>query len=411
MTISSRTVIFDEYGHFMAAQFQEGYLSQALRAIEGIPNADYVVSGTRVFVFKKLVKLVKDAGLDASKDQPGIVDLSAQAWVCPDEAVRVWGVLPAGYEIQELDSQKGWQIFHEPFQAIVPCSFPTKHAAMGAIAQILMGRAVGEGGNLCCLGQPLTASRSVLPELPQMPELPQIEITATSRSRVLSDDGWLPGHAMIERSTYEECLRAEEQWGNHLGKIDAYVQKHLEELKGLISNQPALTHPPFPYMLDPDECDEAKELEALYPELSKTPSSWIWHHFGDFCQTLGFRRVVVMRDDRFLLFALGKLEDKSCGDYVAEEIGSSIAYFILNGAPPELASTQARAMRAFSAALKDRAQYIHRPMRYLEAERNRSLSSQAMDLGRPVLKAGKPITTLQDYLHNGRKYSVRTVAV
>ena len=411
MTISNRTVIFDEYGDYMAAQFQEGYLSQALRAIEGIPNADYVVSETRVFAFKKLVKLVKDAGLDASNDQAGILDLSAQAWVCPDEAVRVWGVIPAGYEIQELDSNRGWRIFHEPFQAIVPCSFPTKHAATGAIAKILMGRAVGEGGNLCCLGQPLTASRSGLPELPQMPELPQIEIAATTKSRVLSEDGWMPGHAMIERSTFEECLRTEEQWVNHLGKIDAYVQKHLEDLKGLMSNQPALAHPPFPYMLDPDECDEAKELGALYPELSSTPPSWIWHHFGDFCQTLGFRRLVVMRDDRFLLFALGKLEDKSCGDYVAEEIGSSIAYFILNGVSPELAGTQARAMRAFSAALKDRAQYIQRALRYLASERDRSLSSQAMGLGRPVLKAGKPITTMQDYLRNGRKYNVGMVAV
>lgn len=406
MSTTSRTVVIDEYSNLMAAQFQEGLLCQALRAIEGIPNADYVVSETRVFVFKKLVKLVKDAGLDASKDQAVIVNLSAQAWVCPDEAVRVWGVLPAGYELQELDSQRGWQIFHEPFQAIVPRSFPTKQAAMGGIAQILMGQAVGEGGNLCCLGQPLTAQRSALPELPQMPELPQLEITPTSRSRILSEDGWLPGHAMIERSTFEECLRIEEQWGDHLGKIDAYVQKHLEDLKGLISNQPALAHPPFPYMLDPDECDEARELEALYPELSNTPSAWLWHHYGDFCQTLGFRRVVVMRDDRFLLFALSKVEDSSCGHYAAEEIGNSIAYFMLKGLPPKLAGTQARTMRAFSIALKDRAQYIQRALRYLAAERDRFLSSQAMGLGRPVLKAGGPITTLQDYLHNGRKYKV-----
>lgn len=408
--MSSNKIYFaDEYSMLVADQNAKDRVRHALRGIQGIPNAAYLVSETRVFVFEKLVKLVVDARLDTQRDVIAILDLSPLAWVCPDEAVRQWAVQPVGYRLDVIGMDKGWQIRHEAFGAIIPCSFLTKDAALTALSKILMGQVVGEGGNLDYFGQALLVHQDVMPLMGQMPQLPLPGVTASHRSQSLRKDSWLPGHSLIDQATFDEACCLETEWREQIGQFEAYVQANFVQLQAVVASLSLAVAHDMPYPLDSDELVQATALEGLYPELQSLSPAWIWHMFGDFCMINGYRNIVVMRDDEFISFMLGKLGVKDCGQYAASEIGLSIAYFLLLGIDFESACIQAQAIHAFSVTLSTRTMYIQRVMQHLAKEEDRELRRRAMQAGRPIHEIGKEIRTFHDFLSFGRKYNARTV--
>lgn len=97
-----RVLFVDEMGSYFGGQ--NDHLKEALRVIDGVPNAKYLVRDGLVFVFDKLVQLVKERQSDQS-DTP-VAELACnlvdEATVSAKEAVEAWGVVPVPYEMKTV---------------------------------------------------------------------------------------------------------------------------------------------------------------------------------------------------------------------------------------------------------------------------------------------------------------------
>lgn len=71
--------VFDEMGYYMANSNDD--VKEALRELPGVPNAQYLVEGKKVFVFEKLVQLVSVSGrgADGRPDAALVAGLLPQA--------------------------------------------------------------------------------------------------------------------------------------------------------------------------------------------------------------------------------------------------------------------------------------------------------------------------------------------
>jgi len=408
---SSKVVIVDEYSLLLAEQNQKDRVRHVLRATAGIPNAAYLVSKTRVFVFEKLVKLVMDSGLDPAKETIGVLNLVPLAWVCPEEAVRQWAVQPVGYRLETIGQSKAWQIRHEAFGAIIPQSYLSIHSARTAMAQVLMGEAVSEGGNLDYAGQPLLMQPAQLPLLTEKPDLHLPATTGTPAHKASRRDKWSPGHSLIDQATFDETQALDISWRQQMGQFEEFVQANYVRLQGIVSTLSLHVDRDMPHPLDADEVKEAQTLVGMYPELKGLSPSWLWHKFGDFCETIGFRSMVLIHDDRFIAYLLGRIGAPECGQYAAEEVGLSVAYYLLQGCDLAKACQQAKVIHDYSVALSARTMYIQRVMAHLVHEQDRELRRKAIQAGRPIHEIGKEIYTLHDLLSVGRKIGTTSLRV
>lgn len=409
--ITTKRVMVDEGSLMLAQQYSLDRVRLNLRNIPGIPNASYLTSDTRVFVFEKLVRLVIDADLDLKNDVARVLDLAAMAWVCPEEAVRVWGATPVGYRIEACEKDRGWQIRHDAFSGVVPLTFLSMTEAQTALSKMLMGSTVGDGGNMVCTGQPLILAQDAMPDLGTMPNLPLPGLKATVQHGWLKHAAWLAGHSLIDRSVYDQTCEAERQWREVIGQLDAFVNANHSDLLAIISKQRLIFEGDLPYPLDSDDEAEAQEMAELYPELVGTSTAWLWHKASDFSSAQGWRSLIKMRDDRFISFLLGMVAVPCCSHYAAEQVGISVAYFLLQGDDLDGAGKRAKELYNYSSNLSARSMYIQRAMQHIKHDAERKSRCEAIRVSRPVREVGQQIHTLNDYLAEGRKYSVARVVV
>lgn len=90
-------------------------LRKILRAIDGIPSVQYLVKDGKVFVFEKLVSLMVS---EKSTEPQKALELLAQAYITPMQAVTDWKIVP--YPFEAIGNGNYWVLHHTKFDAVIP---------------------------------------------------------------------------------------------------------------------------------------------------------------------------------------------------------------------------------------------------------------------------------------------------
>ncbi|HEJ3361539.1 hypothetical protein LUW10_32075 (plasmid) [Pseudomonas veronii] len=414
-----RMLVVDEYSNFFGGL--NDTLKEELRNVSGVPNATYLVNDGKVFVFDKLVHLVKER----QKEQPHAqlqemarsltveelaLSLIAEATVSAKEAVEAWGVVPVPYQTETLAAMDtatlesratGRLILHRPFNARLPGDFQEEGDVKAAFANLLVGGVLPGSGDFTYRGQPMTLrdplDLALLPARPEIPEGPAAEgWVYTALGNVEFEAGFEP----VSEVMFNAVKEAEAKWRGDI----AHAAKHAQERAAEVWAQAAGLR--LETLNDPTEEvpeygeEEFPQLRALYPELSMLSDGTLYSLFDVFQMECHFiNGWAANRDDDFLFYLLGKVADRKNDHDTAKEVGEWVADALLHGATLDAALEIGRSADRYNQAIGKLAHRIADAMRFLAEDK------KATDL------RGRTITTMGDTFRIGRKYNATAMVV
>ncbi|MGG2621707.1 hypothetical protein [Pseudomonas aeruginosa] len=414
-----RVLIVDEFSSYFGAQNDR--LKEELRAVDGVPNAAYLVKDGAVFVFDKLVQLVKER----QKEQPHAqlqemarsltveelaLSLIAEATVSAQEAVEAWGVVPVPYQTETLATMDaaalearatGRIILHRPFNARLPGDYQDEGDVKVAFANLLVGGVLPGSGDFTYRGQPMTLrdplDLALLPARPEIHEGPAAEgWIYTALGSVEFVEGFEPVSEVLFNSVKEaeagwsaDSVRALKRVQGRAAEVWAQaVDLRLETLNDQRDEVPEYGEEEFP------------KLRALYPELAMLSDGSLYSLFDAYqMECLYINGWTANRDDDFLFYLLGKAADRSNDHDAAKEVGEWVADALLHGKALDDALEFGRSADRYNQAIGKLAHRIADAMRFLAEDK------KATDL------RGHPITTMGDTMRLGRKFNAGSVVV
>ena len=398
MTSSATTLLMDEYAHYLDSH--NDHLKDALCQIEGVPHTTYVVQNGRVFVFDKLVQLVaKHQKIQPEKPLADLAhSLIAEATVSAQEAVEIWGVVPAPYELIHLSKPQGWMIWHRPFRAALSQYYPTQTEAHSALARVLLGHSQSgpdASVRLCDAvyrGQPLTLSDPLdIALLPPRPTVWRQGAPGDAGYTVLGMVAYEPGFTPISEALFQEVKALEASWANESLSVSRYtraqmtrVWAHAATLRWDTLNDPSDAVPDYGQQ-------EGAELRTFYPELARLSDGSLYGWFDLYQNECCYLDVwTANRDDDFLFYLLGKMSHRQNKEETAKTVGQWVAYTLLQGDTIDAALDLSRAATLYDSALSGLAHRIAEAMRFLAEDKNTTES------------CGHAVTTLSGLFRMGR---------
>ncbi len=384
-------------------------LKEKLRKIEGIPNASYLVKDNRVFVFDKLVSEVKKS-LDDKELNESLPELALSlislSTVSPEEAIEHWHIMPEPYKLEKDDSCDDFLIRHRPFNAIIPGLFHEEKEANKALSALLVGSILKGDGDFVYHGQSMKLceplNTAILPPRPiihNVPETGDSKIFEYTYTR-LGGSKFIEGFEPISESLFDEVKNLEMSWA----KTNSYasqcscnhveiIWKRVHELSFETLNNPKDAVPDYGQ-------EEIVELRSIYPELSMLTDGSLYEHFDsyqmDCCYIRGW---TANRDDSFLFYLLGKLVIKACESIDAEEVGTMLAYSLLNGDSLNEGLEFSYSWYQYNSVIKCLASRVANAMQFLEKERKQGNLQ------------GNEITTMMDAFRLDRKFNAEPTKV
>lgn len=394
-------VMHDELGHYLANHDHD--LIAKLRAIDGVPNATYLVKDGRVFVFKKLVELVKER-LGRGSNVPledvalGLVD---EAIVSAQEAVGAWGVVPNPYEMVEAPTGM-LMIRHGAFNARLPGDFLEKREVQEAFAELLLGFTRSGTGDFVYRGQPMTLCEPLdLAQLPPRPAFQHSDEAPSAGFTSLGGVAYVAGFEPVSEALFDDVKERETTWSSERSRARRYLQTHASEIWArAVTLQLETLDDPSDDVADSDAREALAELRSLYPELAMLSDGSLYAWFDSYqvecCYINGW---VPNRDDGFLLYLLGKVAGRDLKREDAAEVGQWAAYALLCGETLAASFAFGRAVFTYNRSLSSLARRIARAVAFVAED------VRAADLH------GKPVVTMQDMFNYGRKFNVSVVHV
>ncbi len=370
-TDSPFIVILDESGYYDLSGDDE--LKMKLRDLEGIENVEYAVKGDMIFVFDKLVDLVKKhlrEHPDAAVQEfaPGMV---AGATIPIEEAVRDWRIAPFGFRAERKGQT--FQIWHTELMARLPKDFENMEAVIDAFVTLLSGDTIPGGGTFVFNGQSLIFTHSMDPDLlPERPSpLRKCPKTNSVRTR-LEDISYLPGYSPVNRAQFARIRSIESAWALDRERMKVDALKNADLIWALLEN--------FSWSgsdgVDDDIPDYGIEdlikLRTLYPGLARLSNSALYHHFDAFefgCRSS--RHWQANFDEGFLFYMLGEAAGCRDGDHAQEELGEFVGHAILSGLAFDDAFKWAEKAETYNEAVRKLAWRTASSMRFLKSEKTR----------------------------------------
>jgi len=419
ITQRPRTLIVDEFSSYFGDQNDK--LKEELREIKGVPSTAYLVKEEGVFVFDKLVQLVKEH----QKEQPHAqlqdmarsltveelaLSLLAEATVSAKEAVMVWGIVPVPYQTETLMAMDtatleahatGRIIMHRPFNARLPGVILGDAGVHAAFANLLEGGIHPGTGDFTYRGQPMTLRDPLdLTLLPARPKIPEGPATEGWIYTALGNVDFVDGFEPVSEVLFNSVKEMEAGWSADCDRALKHVQGRASEVWAQAAGLRLDT------LNDPaDEVQEYGEeefpkLRTLYPELSMLSNGSLYSLFDAYqLECLYINGWTANRDDDFLFYLLGKAADASIDHERGKKIGEWVAVALLHGKALEEALEFGRSADLYNQAIGKLAQRIADAMRFLAEDK------KATDM------RGRPITTIGDTLRLGRKYKASPVIV
>lgn len=413
---ATRHLMVDEYWNMTSAVQAEKLSKERLARLPGVPGFSFLAAAHGVFVFDKLARLVSESGvdLDAPASVPKVEGLIPLAWVCPEEAVCVWGVRPDGYVAKPMSGNTGWQITHETLGASVPTTFENAVVAHLALSKILLGEIIEGVGEFTCLGQPLKGLGHTLDELPSMP-LTDLPGKPSSSLGWLAHCQWMPGHSLIEKDFFGRLLHATDTWGRRFGQLEEFVRDRMAAVSEFLKSVRIPRIEDQSWSLDQDEQDDAQAHLAYYPEV-QTSLEIFWGLYDDYAHAQGFRRAIPYRCEGFLLYVLAHLGNPDTAPHDLQTKGTVIAFNLLNGLGLDEALAEANIVMRYHANLRAQCLYVDRVMSYLARTEKRKAEGQSFLKDVPVVSAGGKIASGTNLFDAARatypvKYAVQSAGV
>jgi hypothetical protein len=390
--------VLDEAGFYFGGRNDD--LKEELRQIDGVPNATYLVKDGRVFVFDKLIELVK---VQRSR-QPSVplADLAraliADATVSPDEATEQWGVVPHPYEMIE-NPHGELAILHRAFNALLPGTFKDKREVQAVFARLLLNHIHPGNGSFSHQGQGMILrdplDTALLPPRPVIPHVDEPEkLGYTSLRSVSYEQGFEP----VSEALFDDVKEMEANWKNDSTRVVQYVQDHAAAiwarsatLRLELLDNPSDEVPEYGQ-------EDFVELRPLYPELSMLSDGslywWFDAYQSECCCINGW---TANRDDDFLFYLIGKIADRTHKQDTAKDIGQWTSFALLRGDSLDAAFEFAREAILYNGAISRLAWLIADAMRFV------ALDKKLTDL------RGQPVMTFMDMFRMARMFSITTV--
>ncbi|HCF9660087.1 TPA: hypothetical protein NI776_001814 [Pseudomonas aeruginosa] len=414
-----RVLIVDEFSSYFGAQNDR--LKEELRAIEGVPNAAYLVKDGGVFVFDKLVQLVKER----QKEQPHAqlqemarsltveelaLSLIAEATVSAKEAVEAWGVVPVPYQTETLATMDtaalearatGRIILHRPFNARLPGDYQDEGDVKAAFATLLVGGVLPGSGDFTYRGQPMTLRDPLdLALLPARPAILEATEPAGWVYTALGSVEFQAGFEPVSEVMFNAVRETEAKWRGDIANAAKHAQERAAEVWAQAAGLRLETLNDPTDELPEDGEEDFPELRALYPELSMLSDGTLYLLFDVFQMECRFiNGWTANRDDDFLFYLLGKVADSKSDHDTAKEIGEWVADALLHGKALDDALEFGRSADRYNQAIGKLVHRIADAMRFLAEDK------KATDL------RGHPITTMGDTMRLGRKFNAGSVVV
>lgn len=377
-------------------------LREALREIEGVPNAKYLVRNGQVFVFEKLVRLVSEKG-GQPKDS-NLADLARSliedATVSAEEAVGKWSIVPEPYEVKEA-ADGAFVIRHKPFNAFVPGEFISLEATHDTLVKLLLGEIVdGKRSTFVYRGQPMTLPKQVDGQcLSMLPTFGQTNESGREPWVGLANVDWMPGFEPINEYRFLRAREAEHAWKRACVEIEWGAERCVQEiwsdvpefnLKRLNTEDIELWY---------DDKDVIAKLRSLYPELGDLSGDMLHMQFDNYrTECWNDRSWEPSRDEEFVFYLLGRLVAPNGNDYHSIALGKWMAWAWLHGHSLDGAMQFATTVRYCSNTAYEIANWIRDVMMFLAKD------AEADDL------RGDKIRTMGDLFRMGRKVSSEIVA-
>lgn len=388
----NRIVFLDEAHRIL--QPQADALKEDLRSIEGIPNASYVVDGEEVFVFDKLVELVRGRFQQTPRAALAEIALTLlpAAKVSVQEAITQWNIVPYPYTL--VEERGTFMIVHQPFNARISVDFVTREEAHAALASLLVGGTVSSKGFFAYRGQPLMLLAPITTEsLPPRPDfasdnLPPVSYAYSHLSGVQFAEGFAP----VSKELFSRVQTLDSQWQDASARADRHAYRETAQAWGRLDEFDIERLNDAEDWIPETHKSDLAALRACFPELHRlTDASLYWlfdAYQADCCYISGW---TPDRDDGFLLYLLGKLATQEVDREEARDVGAMVVFSLSRGDSSELACEFGRACRSYTKALSSLAWRIASAMRFVAKDKV-SITIQ-----------GAPIFTVRDMYRVYRK--------
>ncbi|WP_251859393.1 HNH endonuclease [Escherichia coli] len=279
---SGRFFCLDEFHNF---HMSDDVLRERLRSIDGIPAVSYQVNGENVFVFEKLVQLVKQNGHNLES----ALALVPKATMTAAEAIEAWSVFPEPYSRETNTIDHSQAIYHPYLNAYLPRKYPDRESCNADAARLLLGNPVeGEGdfvyrGQSMVLRQPFTLDR--LPPRPEW-DVPVSE-DASAYTHLWNTD-FVSGFAPVTESLFNGIKSAEWEWNHAIAATYAYMGNP-ECISSLWSRAGEFGLEQLElksWDVDEQDPEHYQQFQALYPELSMLSPAIIQKAYDEYCESM-----------------------------------------------------------------------------------------------------------------------------
>jgi hypothetical protein len=400
----AKVFFHDEARSLLRAGTDNDPLRVTLREIDGIPNASYLVRGERVFVFDKLVEFV--GALGTRTNDPDLPDLGRKlldaASVSPADAIALWKIMPAPYELNELASGQ-IAVLHKPFDAHLPEYFESKEAAQPTLTRLLMGETVGGRGDFVYRDQALVLREPLALNPDRFTMAPPVVAECAGAKGVwcrLESVKWLPGFSPVPESLFAKTRAAEAAWryacagmelvaGNR--ETDLWAAANKVDLARLNTTNGAIPE---------DWRDAASRLRECYPELAMLSDYTLWSMYGAYqMEYWHMNSWEPSHDGAFIFYLLGCLADPATERYSAVSTGKWFAYHWMLGNSVDEARQFACSVRSNMDSLDRLVHRISDAMTFLDND------ARATDL------RGRKISVLSDMHRMARSKGTKVIPV
>lgn len=405
-----RVLFVDEMSSYMGGLNDR--LKEDLREIAGVPNSKYLVRDGLVFVFDKLVQLVKERR-EGQSDTP-LAELACsmidEATVSAKEAVEAWGVVPVPYEMKALVAGElartetpahSLLIRHRPFNAYLPGSYQDENDVKAVFANILVGGVQAGSGDFTYRGQPMTLCEPL--DLALLPTRPVTREGLEPASWVYTELGSITfeaGFEPVPEELFNLVKESETSWRDDIARAAKHVQNRADELWAQTADLRIET------LNDPSDevpeygLEDFAELRSYYPELSLLSDGSLYSLFDVFQMECRFiNGWSANRDNDFLFYLLGKVVDRKNDHESAKDVGEWVADALLHGDTLDAALGFGRDAARYNKAIGKLAHRVASAMRFLAEDK------KATDL------RGHSITTMGDAFRIGRKFNTTMMVV
>ncbi|MGL9585668.1 hypothetical protein [Escherichia coli] len=371
---------------------RDDVLRDRLRSIDGIPGVSYQVNGENVFVFEKLVQLVKQNANNLAQ----AIDLVPKASMAAEEAIDKWSIFPEPYT-RETNNDHSQAIYHPYLNAYLPRIYPDRDTCNADAARLLLGNLIEGEGDFVYQGQSMSLREPFT--LGRLPPRPDWDVPVSRNVDVythLWNTDFVSGFAPITESLFNEVKSTEWEWNHAIAATSAYMGNP-DCIASLWARTGELGLDQLElkfWEFDEQDPKYNPQFQALYPELSMLSPATIQAAYDEYCESMW---EYPERCDDFLYHLIGSTVRSDTFHRPPDKTGRLIAHALLEGASIDDARHFGIQAQMFDTALSRLAYQVSVAMKFVArdsaTERNE----------------GHPVSTLADTFRMMRKLDIDTL--